>query len=317
MRFFTDDDIAEALPWDRLVEAVERVVVETGAGAPQRTVHTVPVPGAAAGTFLMKPGWVTGDVVGVKAVTVFPDNGRFGRPTVQAGMLLFDATSGSLIGACEANELTTRRTAAASAVAAKRLAREDVRSLLVIGTGALAPMAARAHAHVRNYDTVSVWGRDPAKAAAVVDRLAADGLPAVQVDQLDLAVADADVISAVTGATEPLVRGELLRPGTHVDLVGAFDAGMRESDDDVIRRATVFVDTRDDAVLAGDLAQPIAAGLFDPGDIAADLAELVAGRHPGRRADAEITVFKSVGLALEDLAAARLAFRWGGTGPRR
>ena len=204
MRFFTDDDIAEALPWDRLVEAVERVVVETGAGAPQRTVHTVPVPGAAAGTFLMKPGWVTGDVVGVKAVTVFPDNGRFGRPTVQAGMLLFDATSGSLIGACEANELTTRRTAAASAVAAKRLAREDVRSLLVIGTGALAPMAARAHAHVRNYDTVSVWGRDPAKAAAVVDRLAADGLPAVQVDQLDLAVADADVISAVTGATEPL-----------------------------------------------------------------------------------------------------------------
>lgn len=308
MRFSTDDDIAAALPWEGLVEAIETVMVEEAAEAPARAVYTVPIPDAADGAFLLKPGWVTGDVVGVKAVTVFPDNGQLDLPTVQAGFLLFDARTGTLLGACEANELTTRRTAAASAVAAKRLARGDARTLLVIGSGALAPMAALAHAHVRDYDTVMVWGRDPAKVAAVVARLVAEGLPATPADDLDSAVGAADVISVVTGATDPLIKGDLLREGAHVDLVGAFNAQMRESDDDVIRRGTVFVDTRDDAVLAGDLAQPIAAGLLDPTDIVADLADLVAGRHPGRTSPAEITVFKSVGTALEDLAAARLAF---------
>jgi len=188
------------------------------------------------------------------------------------------------------------------------LARSDVGRLLIVGTGALAPMAARAHAHVRTYERIDVWGRRPDRAHAVAEALVADGLPAEACTDLDEAVAGADVISTSTGAARPLIEGRLLRPGTHVDLIGSFNAAMRESDDDVVRRGSVFVDVRTDAVLAGDLAAPLAAGVISVEEIRADLAELISGVHAGRTSDDEITVFKSVGLALEDVAAARLAF---------
>lgn len=307
MRFFTDADIGAALPWPELIESIERIMVEPDATAPARTLHTVPDGNGNDASFLLKPGWVAGELIGVKAVTVFPDNGAQELPMVQAGVLLFDGTTGSLVGACEANVLTTRRTAAASAVAAKRLARADARTLLVVGSGALAPMAVQAHAAVRDFDVIWVWGRDRAKAAAVVDAVASEGLSAEVAVDLDAAVAEVDVISCVTGATQPIIRGELLRPGSHVDLIGGFNHAMREADDDVVRRASVFVDTYDDAVIAGDIAQPLESGVLTRDDLAADLAELVAGAHPGRTRDDEITMFKSAGTALEDLAAARLA----------
>lgn len=307
MRFFTDADIGAALPWGPLIDSIEQIMVDPSATAPARTFHTVPDGNGNDAAFLLKPGWVAGKIIGVKAVTVFPDNGAQDLPMVQAGVLLFDGVTGSLVGACEANTLTTRRTAAASAVAAKRLARPDARRLLVVGTGALAPMAVQAHSHVRDYETIGVWGRNADKAAAVVDAVAAEGLTAEIVEDLDGAVANADVISCVTGATAPLVRGALLQPGAHVDLIGGFSHEMREADDDVIRRASVFVDTYDDAALAGDIAQPMEAGLLRREGLLADLAELVAGTHPGRTSDEEVTMFKSAGTALEDLAAARLA----------
>lgn len=307
MRFFTDADIGAALPWGPLIDSIEQIMVDPSATAPARTFHTVPDGNGNDAAFLLKPGWVAGKIIGVKAVTVFPDNGAQDLPMVQAGVLLFDGVTGSLVGACEANTLTTRRTAAASAVAAKRLARPDARRLLVVGTGALAPMAVQAHSHVRDYETIGVWGRNADKAAAVVDAVAAEGLTAEIVEDLDGAVAGADVISCVTGATAPLVRGALLQPGAHVDLIGGFSHEMREADDDVIRRASVFVDTYDDAALAGDIAQPMEAGLLRREGLLADLAELVAGTHPGRTSDEEVTMFKSAGTALEDLAAARLA----------
>jgi len=304
----TDAQVAAALPWDDLISGIEATIADVGGDAPARTVHGVPVPGGVDASLLMKPAWITGQVIGVKVVTVFPDNGELELPTVQSGLLLFDGTNGSLLGACAANELTARRTAAASAVATKRLARSDARRLLVVGTGALAPMAARAHAHVRDYERIEVWGRRPERAATIVEDLAGEGLPVSVCTDLDAGVAAADVITTSTGSTDPLIRGELLSPGVHVDLVGAFNAAMRESDDNVVRRASVFVDTRDDAVLAGDLSAPLAAGILDESDIRADLAELVIGTHAGRSADDEITMFKSVGLALEDIAAAQLAF---------
>ena len=307
MRFFTDADIGAALPWAPLIESIEQILIEPDAVAPARTFHTVPDGNGNDAAFLLKPGWVAGEIIGVKAVTVFPDNGAQDLPMVQAGVLLFDGTTGSLVGACEANTLTTRRTAAASAVAAKRLARPDARRLLVVGSGALAPMAVQAHAHVRSYDTIEVWGRNPDKAAAVVAALAADGIGATVPADLDASVAEADVISCVTGATDPLVKGALLRPGAHVDLIGGFNHTMREADDDVVRRASVFVDTYDDAAIAGDIAQPIESGVMTADDLLADLAGLVAGTHPGRTSDDEVTMFKSAGTALEDLAAARLA----------
>lgn len=307
MRFFTDADIGAALPWGPLIDSIEQILVEPDAVAPARTLHTVPDGNGNDAAFLLKPGWVAGEIIGVKAVTVFPDNGAQDLPMVQAGVLLFDGTTGSLVGACEANTLTTRRTAAASAVAAKRLARRDARRLLVVGTGALAPMAVQAHAHVGAFESIEVWGRDAAKAANVVAEVAEHGIAATVASDLDAVVATADLISCVTGTTEPLVKGALLQPGTHVDLIGGFNASMREADDDVVRRASVFVDTYDDAAIAGDIAQPLESGLLGRDDLLADLAELVAGAHPGRRSDDEITMFKSAGTALEDLAAARLA----------
>ena len=256
MKAFDDEAISAVLPWDGLIEAIERIVVEDGAEAPPRTIHPVPDPSGTEAFLLLKPGWVTGEIIGVKAVTVFPENGRVDLPMVQAGFLLFDGADGSLVGACEANALTTRRTAAASAVAAKHLARADAARLLVVGSGALSPMVVQAHAAVREYDVVEIWGRAVSKAENVVADLAAVGLEATLSTDLDASIAQADVISAVTGATTPLIKGALLREGAHVDLIGAFNAEMRESDDEVISRSSIFVDRREDAVLAGDLAQP-------------------------------------------------------------
>ncbi len=308
LRFFDGAAVAAALPWDALIASIEEVVLAEGAFAPERTVHSVPVPGGDDGALLLKPGWVIGDVIAVKVVTFFPDNGALSLPTVNAGVVLFDGNTGVFLGACDGNELTTRRTAAASAVAAKRLARADARRLLVVGTGALSPMTARAHASVREYDEIVIWGRDANKAVAVAGELMLDGITVQVNEDLDDAVAQADTITCVTGSTSPLVKGALLRPGTHVDLIGAFTPQMRETDDDVVRRATVFVDTYDDGILAGDLAQPLESGLITTDDLASDLRGLVAGDHPGRTSDEEITMFKSAGFALEDVAAANLVF---------
>lgn len=308
-RFFGPGEVEQLLPWDLLIAAIEQVVTEDGAFAPERTVHTVPDGDGNDAAFLMKPGWVAGDVIAVKAVTFFPNNGQLDLPTINAGVLLFSGANGTFLGACDGNVLTTRRTAAASAVAAKRLARADAKRLLVVGTGALAPMTARAHCAVRDFEVVEVWGRNSDKAREMANNLITESIPARVAEDLDAAVAQADVITCSTGSTSPLVKGALLQPGVHVDLIGAFTPQMRESDDDVVRRSTVFADTRADGTLAGDLAQPIAAGIISLEDIAGDLAELVGGTHPGRTSDEEITMFKSAGFALEDVAAARLVFR--------
>ncbi|MGI9608459.1 MAG: ornithine cyclodeaminase family protein [Acidimicrobiales bacterium] len=307
-RFFSPSQVAELLPWDSLIQAIETVVLEEGAFSPARTVHVVPDGKGNDAAFLLKPGWVAGDVIAVKAVTFFPDNGELGLATINAGVLLFSGADGTFLGACDGNELTTRRTAAASAVAAKRLAREDAKRLLVVGTGALSPMVAQAHSAVRDFDVVEVWGRSASKAAVVVDDLRKLGLVASVSSDLDSSVARADVVTCVTGSTSPLIKGALLLEGSHVDLIGAFTPEMRETDDDVMAGASIFVDTRDDGMLAGDLAQPLASGVISPHNILADLRDLVAGDHPGRASPAERTLFKSAGFALEDVAAARLVF---------
>lgn len=308
MLFFDGPAVARALPWPALIDAIERDVVAAGSYAPERTVHTVEVPGGADASLLLKPGWIVGDAIAVKAVTFFPDNGALGLATVNAGVLLFDANNGVFLGACDGNELTARRTAAASAVAAKRLVRDDVERLLVVGTGALSPMTAMAHASVRSYDLVEIWGRSTAKAEAVVSWLAAEGFAASVCVDLDASVSLADTITCVTGTTEPLVHGALLKPGCHVDLIGSFTPQMRESDNAVVERADVWVDTRSDGVLAGDLAQPLADGLITLDDLQGDLSELISGTCPRRTSPEQITVFKSAGMALEDLAAAKLVF---------
>ena len=300
--------IRACLPWDELIEALAVAVRRNRVSSPPRQSLAVPVPGHADATLLMMPAWEPGSAIGVKAVTYFPSNGGTLIPTINAGYLLFDGSDGRLIAVLDGDELTTRRTAAASALASRHLSRHDSRVLLVAGTGQLAVDVAEAHASVRSFDRILIWGRRADRAQVVVDQLLARELPAERAPTLAEAVSGADVISCVTAATEPFLEGDRLTPGTHVDLIGSFGPAMREADDSVVRRATIAVDTRAGALQAGDLAQPLAAGVIHDADIQADLADLVTGAHPGRRSADEITLYKSAGFALEDLVAARLAF---------
>lgn len=307
MRSFLADDLAALLAGRGLIEAL-REAFRSGVEAPPRHRHAIPVPGAAAGTLLLMPAWHAGGHAGVKIVSVFPDNATRGLPSVQGTYLLLEATSGAPLAIFDGAALTRWRTGAASALAATYLARPDSATLLMVGTGSLAPHLVAAHGAVLPIREVRVWGRRPQAAEAMAARLDSPQRRAVPVSDLEAAVRDADVVSCATLAREPLVRGEWLRPGTHLDLVGGFTPDMREADDDAVRRARVFVDTREGALAeAGDVVQPLRTGALRDADIAADLAQLSRGERPGRLSPGEVTLFKSVGTALEDLAAASYA----------
>ena len=298
--------VRTATPWPELIAAIAAALAEDAVSAPERHVHPVGLPDGGTGALLLMPAWVDGELIGVKTVTYFPSNAGTAVPTVNAAYLLLDGRTGQLRAVLDGDELTDRRTAAVSALAADRLARADAERLLVVGTGRLSPNMARAHATVRPLTSIEIWGRNPQAAQSVAETLQAEGLPARPVADLDASMPEADIVSCVTGATSPLVRGELLAPGAHLDLVGSFQPDMRESDDAAVARATIFVDTVVGASMSGDLAQPLADGVITEASITADLSALANGDHPGRTSADEITLFKSAGFAAADLAAARL-----------
>lgn len=288
-------------PMPALIEALRAAFRGDGI-APPRHAHEV----SPSASLLLMPAWTPGGSIGVKITTVHRDD----SPSVKATYLLLEEATGRPRAILDGSMLTPRRTAAASALAASYLARPDARTLLMVGTGTLAPHLIEAHASVRPIDRVLVWGRDPAKAAAIAMQAGAGGLRAEPVADLAAAIGQADIVSVATLATTPLVLGDQVAPGTHIDLVGAFRPEMCEADPATFARARVFVDTREGALdEAGDLLQAIAAGAFTADAIEADLRNLARGAHPGRGADAgAITLFKSVGASLEDLAAAELVF---------
>ena len=301
------DAVKRLTEFGPLVESI-RGMFRKDCVMPVRHHHTVEVPGEPDATALLMPAWTVGEYLGVKLVNVFPGNSARGLPAVCGVYVLFDGRTGQTLAMIDGGELTVRRTAAASALAADYLARRDAAHLLVVATGRLAPNQIAAFRAVRPIERVTVWGRDPGRAAKVVEGLGGDIEAAVATD-LEAAVAEADIISCATLATGPLIRGAWLRPGQHLDLIGGFTPEMREADDDCIRRATVFCDTRAGATVeAGDLTQPLASGVLTIADIPADLYDLCRGRHPGRASEDEITLFKSAGAALEDLAGALLEY---------
>lgn len=255
-------------------------------------------------SFLVLPAWLPDGAFGVKMVTILPDNeARTGNPSIQAAYQLFDGVTGAASAIVDGTALTYAKTAADSALGASILARDDPTVLLMVGAGALARHLVDAHASVRpSLSRVLVWNRTAAKAETLVADLRADGVDAKAATDLESAVREADIVSCATSSVEPLVRGAWLRPGTHVDLVGGFAPTMRETDDETVRRATLFVDTRQFTVdVVGDLCQPIAAGVIARTDIVADLFDLCRGDHPGRTARDEITLFKNAGGGHLDL----------------
>lgn len=308
MRFMSASEVEAVLETEPLVEQL-RQMFRAGATVPARHHHTVPVPGGADATLLLMPAWQDGRYRGVKIVTVFPDNAAQGLPAVMGAYALLSARTGEPLALIDGRMLTLRRTACASALAAKYLARQDAQRLLMVGTGQLAPHLILAHARVRPIREALVWGRDPAKAERLARSLDGRSLRVRSTRDLEGAVRGADVISCATLSKAPLVRGDWLQPGQHVDLVGGFTPDMREADDIAIDRARIFVDTYAGALKeAGDIVQPIASGVITEKSVAGDLAELTQGRVAGRRFYDQITLFKSVGTALEDLAAAILMF---------
>lgn len=311
------DDVDRALTFPGLVETL-RVAFFAGAVQPVRHHHTIERPDGAASTLLLMPAWTdfraagtsAGGYIGVKVVTVSPDNNALGKPAVMGLYLLLDGVTGEPRALIDGQRLTQWRTACASALAASYLARKDASRLLIVGAGALAPFLARAHAAVRPVREIRIWNRTLANAEKVAQELSKDGLPAEAVSDLDRQFGWADIVSSATISPTPLIKGALLKPGTHVDLVGAFTPDMRESDDDAIKRARVYVDTRAGATKeAGDIVQPLASGVLKPEAIVADLRELARGERRGRETESEITLFKSVGAALEDLAAGVAVFQ--------
>ena len=259
-------------------------------------------------TLLLMPAW-SKHWTGLKTVIVKTDNAAKNLPTVQASYLLVRNDTGETVAIMDGTELTRRRTAAASALAADYLARADASTLVLVGAGALGSHFVRAHAAVRPIKLVFIYNRSPEKAAALAAELKTDGFDASAVTGLEAAVGQADIVTCVTTSTTPIVRGEWLKPGAHVDLAGAFKPTMRETDGDVVARARVFVDTREGALSeAGDLLQARDEGKFDFIDIQGDLFELCRGTLTGRKSPEEITLFKSCGTAIEDLATAIMVY---------
>jgi len=302
--FFTAEQVRRRLPWGSLIEAIRQQFIN-GCEMPVRHHHTVDVPGEPDATLLLMPAWQAGCYVGVKMVNVFPGNAERGLASISGSYLLNSGSTGELLVIMDGPELTARRTAAASALAAQFLAKKNARTLLMVGTGKLSANLIEAHSHVSRLDRILLWGRNYEKAQMTAEQLKALGFNVSPAKDLAEACAVADIISCATLTEQPLIRGEWLSPGTHIDLVGGFTPTMREADDTAIQRAKVFVDTREGATKeAGDIVAPLEAGIIGQHDILGDLYQLCRGEHLGRESGTDITLFKSVGAALEDLAAA-------------
>jgi ornithine cyclodeaminase len=296
------------LTFERLVPALRQAFVDD-VQVPPRHVHQIEA-GADRGTVLIMPAWSTAGYLGIKTINIFPGNGARGLPGLHATYLLYDAHTGVPLASMDGNEITARRTAAASALGASLLARANARRLLVLGTGRVARLLPAAHASVRAIGEVTVWNHRPESARDLAAQWRAEGLDARPATDLEAAVRNADIVSCATLATTPLVRGEWLAPGSHLDLIGSFTPAMKEADPASFGHgARVFVDTGEALLKAGDLLDAIAAGTLAPEDVEGTLSQLCRGERAGRRSAAERTVFKAVGSALEDLAAAALVWR--------
>ncbi len=314
IRTFDAEAVRARLPWPRMLAALDEAL-RAEVHAPLRVNHRIEVPGHSDASLLLMPAWRSGRHVGVKLVTVFPGNATRGQRAVAAVYVLFDANNGLPLATLDGEELTARRTAAASAYAADRLARDDARHLVMVGAGRQCRGLVDAHRHVRPIDRVTIWSRTLAHAEQTAQQLTQAGISARATADLEGAVGTADVVSCATLSTSPLVLGAWLKPGTHLDLVGAFKRHMRETDDDAMRRADLIVVDDREAALAegGDVVQAIASGAIATEDVAAELRDFARGAHPGRARNDQITVFKSVGFALEDLAAAEAVLTGDGT----
>ncbi|MSP45037.1 MAG: ornithine cyclodeaminase family protein [Xanthobacteraceae bacterium] len=312
MRIVTADDLNRVLTHEALIDALAEAF-RADITVPEKIAHFITLPSGSEAKVLLMPAWSNSGerFIGCKLVNVFPENAKRGMPSVLGTYVLMSGDTGETLAVFDGAALTAWRTACASALAARYLAREDASHLLMVGAGALAPHLVRAHRAVRPIARVTLWNRTRSRAVSTAFALSAAGIEPVIADDLEEAVREADIVSCATLSEKPLVLGAWLKKGAHLDLVGAFTLKTREADDNAIRRARVYVDSRATAPKgSGDIAIPLRKKIIGLKDIQGDLFELCRGTRKGRKRKDEITLFKSTGIALEDLAAATLV--WNG-----
>jgi len=311
MRHFDQAQLDKSLTFPSLIESLRSAFAGNWT-TPMRQHHGMPGfdnNGAEVeNALLLMPAW-TGpgaeNFVGVKLVAVYPSNGQIDLPSIHGLYYLIDGNTGQPLATMDGARMTVWRTAAASALASTYLSRPESSTLTMIGTGALSPFMIRAHMAVRPITEVFLWNHNIRRAHELAQELRDQGLPVTSHPDLVTAVGKSDIVCAATLTTTPLIFGKWVKPGTHIDTVGAFTPTMRETDDELVQLASLFCDTRTGALKeGGDLAIPISQGVISSSDILADLHELTRGTHPGRTSAQEVTYFKSVGTALEDLAGA-------------
>ena len=306
MRIFSSDEVERLLDYPSLIQKLHDSFSED-CTVPIRQRYNLP--GGINSSMLIKPAWREGGPVLVKIVSVFPNNGENNLPSVNGVVLLFDRATGVPVAVLDGRTLTNRRTAATSALASRFLAREDSSTHLIVGTGQVAFELARAYRTIRPIRKTLVWGRNSEKAALFVRQLCSVGVAATLSKNLRAATEVSDIISCATLSIDPLIKGDWLSPGAHLDLVGGYRPDMREADDVAITRCRIYVDTREGALSeAGDLTQPIGEGLISSEVLEGELSDVCRGIATGRQNLEECTLFKSVGSALEDLAAAELVW---------
>ena len=304
LRVFDEDQVHRLLDYEMLIQRLREGFREP-ITVPLRHHHHLPHSENRSSLILM-PCWDS-EGFGVKLISLMPDNAAKGLPSIQGTYLLFDGETGTPDAAADAAALTQRRTAAASALASSYLARQYSESLLMVGAGALAPHLIRAHSAVRPIQKVFLFNRTQQRALALANQLSEQGFDVEVIDDLKSGVAGADIVSCATASEQPLVKGRWVQPGTHLDLVGGFTRDMREVDDEAVAVSRIFVDTREGALSeAGDLIQALESGVILEDQIEGELSDLVRMSGQVRQNPREITLFKSVGTALEDLVAARL-----------
>ncbi|OCW57767.1 ornithine cyclodeaminase family protein [Hoeflea olei] len=305
MRIVTGDDIGSVCSWLFAVEALRAGHVMPPADLRDSLVEN------GGRKMLVRTAWIPGLASGVKAVTIYPDNPSQTppKPSVQGQVLLFDEAGGHVVAVLEGVDLTAWKTAGDSALGSSLLSRPDVSTMLMVGAGSMARPLIEAHRAVRpSLEHVMIWNRNTARAEALAKAVARDGVTAEAVTDLDLAVARADLISSATMSTEPLIRGEMLRPGTHVDLVGAYTPSMREADDTTLARGRLFVDSRATTIgHIGEVMIPMQSGALTEADIEGDFHDLVQGRVARNSAE-DITVFKNGGGAHLDVMIAHAVY---------
>lgn len=308
MQLFNSQETQSRLPFNQLIPALEQAFIE-GCHVPLRHNHVISnVDSNHNGILLLMPAWQESKWLGVKTVCIFPNNSKQNLPGLHSVFILYDANTGRPVAIFDGDVITSRRTVAASALAAKWLSRPDSHRLGIVGAGRVASLLAEAYRTVRPIDTVLVWNYTAEHGRELVEKLNKSGFQAAYVDDLEQLVKQVDIVSCATLSTQPLVKGEWLQAGTHLDLIGGFTPEMRETDDACFANTRVFVDTEEALMKAGDLLTPMANGVFQKENVLATLQMLCRGQHVGRTSPNEITVYKSVGTALEDVAAAALAY---------